>query len=391
MKMCKCIILKIKNIKYKIKNYTGVLLLFFLIVAGKSVTAQELLPNSIPSDTSHLRVIFAGDMMGHMPLVNSCMTENGNYDYLPIFENIRTYISSADIAVANLELTLAGPPYTGYPQFSSPDAVAEGLKKVGFNVLVTANNHALDRGKLGVDRTIMMLDSFHFYHTGTFKDSLDKSLHHPLYIYKNNIRLAMLNYTYGTNGFKIQPPAIINYLDTAEIRHDIESCKRNKADYIIVIFHWGIEYERNPNINQRKIAEFIRSLGADAVIGSHPHVVQTLELFGNLHNQESNFPVVFSLGNFVSNQRDRYKDGGILIELDLSKNNDTHLQSVSYLPVWVYKGVINGKISYRLIPPQKFSDLIPIYNISDKDQNAANLFFEDTSTQLNNIKVADIK
>ncbi len=369
------------------KVYILVLIAF---ISAKTVFSQDFVPKPVPIDTTHLRVIFAGDMMGHMPLVNSCLGDDGKYNYLPIFENIQSYISSADIAIANLEVPLAGLPYSGYPQFSSPDALAEGLKETGFNVLVTANNHALDRGKQGFERTISTLDSFNFYHTGTFKDSTDKQFHHPLYIEKNNIKLAILNYTYGTNGLKIQGPDIINYIDSAEIRSDIETCHKANADYIVVIFHWGIEYDRYPSIGQRKLAELIRLSGADAVIGSHPHVVQPVECFIDLHNPGGYFPVVFSLGNLVSNQRERYKDGGILFELNIAKYNETFLQSCSYIPLWVYKGSVNGKLIYRLIPQQKLDELVDKYNISEQEKYNADKFFEDTREQLNNIKTTDL-
>ncbi len=355
-----------------------------------TVYSQEYIPRTLQVDTFHLKIIFAGDMMGHIPLVTSCLDEDGKYNYCPIFENVKSYISSADIAIANLEVTLAGLPYSGYPRFSSPDELADGLQKTGFNLLVTANNHALDRGKQGFNRTISILDSLHFYHTGTFKDSTDKLLHHPLVIEKNNIKLAILNYTYGTNGLKIQSPDIINYIDSAFIRADIETCHRLNADFIIVIFHWGIEYERYPNLDQRKLAEFIRVLGADAVIGSHPHVVQPIERFTDIHNPGGYFPVVFSLGNFVSNQRERYKDGGILFEMDLAKFDHTIIRSCSYLPVWVYRGNVKGKIAYRLIPLQKLNELSEKYQLSDSDKMQANQFFEDTKEHLNNIGITDI-
>ncbi len=382
---------KLETWKQVLRARFKLILLLLVFSGGRISWSQELPSGSFPMDTTHVRIIFAGDMMGHMPLVNSCLMNDGSYNYLPIFENIVSYTSSADVAVANLELTLAGQPYSGYPQFSSPDAVAEGLKKIGFNVLVTANNHALDRGKAGVERTITVLDSMHMLHTGTFKDSSDMMLHHPLWINIKNMKLAILNYTYGTNGFVLQHPDLINYIDSVKIKHDIEYCQKEKADYIIVVFHWGIEYERYPNIIQRKLAELVRLSGADAIIGAHPHVVQSVERFGNLHNPDGYFPVVFSLGNFVSNQRERYKDGGILFEMNLTKYNTTKLQSCSYLPVWVFKGTVDGKITYRLIPKQKLDESVVRYQISDQEKNKALQFFEDTEEHLNNISMTVLK
>ena len=351
------------------------------------VHAQDSVFKPARFDTARLRIVFAGDMMGHIPLVNSCLTDDGTYNYNPIFEYVKPYFVAADFSIANLEVPLAGRPYAGYPQFSSPDAVAIGLKNNGFNVLITANNHALDRGKQGFDRTIQALDSIGFQHTGTFRSAAEKELHHPLFIEKNHIKVAILNYTYGTNGFKIQPPDIINYIDTAEIRKDILTSQQNHADFIIVTMHWGIEYDRYPSIDQRKIAEFIRGLGADAIIGAHPHVIQPIERFNNTHNPEDYFPVVFSMGNFVSNQRDRFKDGGILVELDLEKLQDTRLKDCKYLPVWVYKGIFEGRMVYRLFTPQKFAEAATFYHLSDSDKFKAQQFFDDTKLHLNNLEM----
>lgn len=354
-----------------------------------SSNAQDNLFKPVTFDTSKLRIVFAGDMMGHIPLVNSCLTSDGTYNYDPIFNYVKPYFVNVDFAIANLEVPLAGRPYAGYPQFSSPDAVAIGLKHTGFNVLITANNHALDRGKQGFERTIQALDSIGIKHTGTFRTSDEKQLNHPLYIEKNNIKVAILNYTYGTNGFKIDLPDIINYIDTAEIRRDVVTSRENHADFIIVTLHWGTEYERYPNLEQRKIAEFIRSIGADAVIGAHSHVIQTIERFSNLHNPTDLFPVVFSMGNFVSNQRERYKDGGIMVELDLEKAHNTKLKSCSYLPVWVYKGIYEGKMVYRLFTPDKYVEASTFYNLSDSNKFKAQQFFDDTKLHLNNIEMME--
>jgi poly-gamma-glutamate synthesis protein (capsule biosynthesis protein) len=362
----------------------SVITIFLLIfISGYS---QELSTRPITvSDTSRVRIVFAGDMMGHMPVIDATYNDSTkSYNYTPIFEYIRPYISSADLAVVNLEVTLAGPPFSGYPQFSSPDALANGLKDDGFNLFITANNHSLDRGKQGMERTIKVLDSLQIMHIGTFKDSVEKSKQYPLFMIKNNIILAFLNYTYGTNGLKVQYPNIVNYIDTAEIRKDIKIC-RNQADFIIVTIHWGTEYQRFPNKEQREIAEFIQKCGANAVIGSHPHVIQPMERFYNTKDSADYFPIMFSLGNFVSNQRDRYRDGGIIFELNLEKITSTKIKSCAYLPVWVYKGTFLGKTVYRLIPPDRFSDAVNTYVLDDKDKQKCIEFFNDTREHLKNM------
>ena len=259
------------------------------------------------NDTSRVSLLFAGDIMGHTEQITGARdSNNGTYNYEPTFRFVKPVIEKADIAIANLEVTLAGPPFSGYPQFSSPDALALAAKDAGFDVLIQANNHALDRGASGFKRTLRVLDSLNIPHTGTFFDSSDRRLHYPLMLEKNNIHIALLNYTYGTNGLEIAPPFIINRIDTSIISRDLLKAKQSSPDYIIVTIHWGVEYERFANVQQKKLASFILSHGANVIIGSHPHVVQPVELmFGA--DSAVNGIVVYSLGNYVSNQRAQYK------------------------------------------------------------------------------------
>jgi 2',3'-cyclic-nucleotide 2'-phosphodiesterase (5'-nucleotidase family) len=358
--------------------------ILLLLTTSVSGFTQSL--NSWTADTSRIRIIFAGDMMGHMPLVSSAYVDSSKtYNYLPIFDYVKQYVSSADLAVVNLEVTLAGPPFSGYPQFSSPDALANALKEVGFDLLITANNHSLDRGKKGVERTIKVLDSLQILHTGTFKDSIDKSKSNPIIIKKNSFTIAFLNYTYGTNGIKVQSPNIINYIDTADIRRDISN-SRKLAEFVIVTTHWGIEYERSPNNEQRRIAEFMRKCGANAIVGSHPHVIQTMQKLYNANDSSEFVPVIYSLGNFVSNQRERYRDGGIIYELCLEKTNTvTKIESYGFLPVWVYRGTLNSKAKYQLIPPSQCDVAAKALNMDDQNKQKCLEFFNDTRQHLNNM------
>ena len=245
-----------------------------MLISYSILHAEDTIP--LP-DTFSLTIVFAGDIMGHDTQIEGAWdSTTQSYNYEPVFRYISDYISDADIAIGNLEVTLGGPPYKGYPQFSSPDALAEEIKKAGFDVLVTANNHALDRGEAGFSRTLDMLDSIGFFRAGTYHDSLEQANIHPLIIEKNSIRIALLNYTYGTNGLKIDMPYIINRIDTSLISRDIDKAKMANPDLIIVFIHWGNEYEREENVTQKKLAAFILSKGVDAIIGSHPHVVQPI-------------------------------------------------------------------------------------------------------------------
>lgn len=310
------------------------------------------------ADTSRLSLLFVGDIMGHGAQIVSAYNDSTKaYDYSECFRYIKPIISKADLAFANLEVTLAGKPYKGYPQFSSPDQLAVAVKDAGFDVLVSANNHACDRRKGGIFRTIKLLDSLEITHTGSFKNLNQRNEKYPLIIEKNNIRLAILNYTYGTNGIPVPKPTIVNLLDSVIIRKDLIKAKSLQPDKIIVIVHWGIEYKNLPNTKQKKWYALFKNNGADIVIGSHPHVIQPMEW----DKENDNF-VVYSLGNFISNQRAMPKDGGLIVKLILEKiDTKTHLADASYQFSWVYRPKINGKYHFMILPAAEYETMPPFF------------------------------
>jgi len=324
-------------------------LVILLIVVSVSRAAGQ--------DTTRVSLLFAGDVMGHDSQIASAFdAKSKTYDYASCFAAIRPYVEAADIAIANLEVTLAGPPYKGYPQFSSPDALAITLKESGFDALVTANNHCVDRGKQGLGRTIATLDSFNIPHTGTFVDTVSRMNDSPLILEKNGFKIALLNYTYGTNGIPVPKGSIVNLLDTAIMRMDIQKAKDLGPDVIIVFTHWGLEYESLPAKNQKDLTEFCLSLGVHIVIGAHPHVIQPMEW-----RKKSNQFVAYSLGNFVSGQRKRYTDGGAMAYVELQKiqfkpdSSITSIDSAGYYLQWVHR------------TPDKFKDyyILPVYHMEN--------------------------
>ena len=313
-----------------------------VVASGISVKAQ---------DTTRVSLLFAGDIMGHDSQIASAFEAKSNrYDYSSCFRFVTPLIQTADVAIANLEVTLGGPPYQGYPQFSSPDALAEQLKASGFDALVTANNHCVDRGRKGLERTIARLDSLGIPHTGTFVDSASRASQTPLMIHKNGLYLALLNYTYGTNGIPVPKGSIVNHLDTALMRRDIEVAKALKPDAIIVFTHWGTEYQSLPEKRQIDLTEFCFKHGVTLVIGAHPHVVQPMEW-----RKDKNQFVAYSLGNFVSGQRKRYTDGGAMAYIELEKvqhtadSSSTRIVNAQYYLQWVYR-TVDALKDYYIIP-----------------------------------------
>lgn len=331
---------------------------------------------------STIRLMFIGDVMGHSPQIQSAYdSTTGRYDYTDVFSELNGLLRVADFAIANLEVTLAGEPYSGYPQFSSPDELVDGLMAAGVNVLVTANNHSVDRGGAGIKRTIEVLQGKGIPHTGTFLDSADKQNRNPIIIEKSGIRLALLNYTYGTNGLVVPSPYLVNMIDTVAMSMDFARAKEFGVDDIIVFIHWGNEYERFPNKYQQNLATWMQKKGVRIVIGSHPHVVQKSEL--SLTEDDYRL-VVYSLGNFVSNQRKRYCDGGIIAYLELKRTaNGVNVSGAGYIPVWVnvYTNSI-GKKKYKVLPVSVFEADAGSY-LSAASDSAFKTFINDTRELLN--------
>ena len=373
----------------------GILFIFCLLInIVHPLFAQE----DLSKDTCSISLLFIGDVMQHSSQIASAFDENSNkYNYDLCFKYIAPIIKGADIAIANLEVTFAGPPYTGYPRFSAPCALADALKKAGVNYVVTANNHSCDRNKKGIERTINVLDSIGIEHTGTFMHKSSRDTVYPLIINKNCFKIALLNYTYGTNDIPVPKPNIVNIIDTTLIGKDLQVAKDSMPDAIIVFMHWGVEYELTPDLKQKLLTEFCFKNGADLVIGSHPHVVQQMERYQYPDTSGKDVFVAYSLGNFVSNQRKRYTDGGAMVEIELkklSKNSvkakTTWINNAGYYLTWVYKKDSAGKTDFFILPVSEYrGDTTLITSKTDRDM--MDLFANDSRSLFNiyNIQVPE--
>jgi poly-gamma-glutamate synthesis protein (capsule biosynthesis protein) len=333
---------------------------------------QEETTDSVKVDS--ITLVFAGDMMSHMPQVKAAYNpQSKRHEYEHWFQFLKDTIASADFAIANLETPLGGEPYSGYPMFSAPDAFAEDLKKVGFDILVTANNHTVDKGRKGLERTLSILDSLNILHTGSFRDQQQHDSTTPLMIEAKGVKIALLSYTYGTNGIPVPKPNVVNLIDHVQMEKDIVKARSLGAQIIIPIIHWGVEYQTYEHPSQVKTAEFLASKGVDAIIGMHPHVVQPIKY---VKSNRDSIPVAYSLGNAVANMRDRYKDGGLFIQLTIKMVNDTpRITSFNDIPFWVWKGSskeVKGIHGYYVIPESKIS-ILPI-----SESKKAKVFFDDT-------------
>ena len=314
------------------------LFILFSLCFSLSLTAQE-----------KITLLFVGDLMQHQAQIEAARVGT-SYDYSSCFKHVKDEISAADLAVANLEVTLGGKPYSGYPAFSAPDEYLYAVKEAGFDVLLTANNHCLDRRKKGLERTILMLDSLHIPHVGTYVNKGKRDEGYPLLIEKNHFRIVLLNYTYGTNGIEVTPPNVVNYIDREQINKDILKARRMMPDVIIACMHWGIEYRSLPERSERDLADWMITQGVDHVIGSHPHVLQPMEVIQDKHTPAKHV-VVYSLGNFISNMSKEDTDGGAMVKLELQRIfRITRLINCEYSLVWTSRPNLSGKKGFELYP-----------------------------------------
>jgi poly-gamma-glutamate capsule biosynthesis protein CapA/YwtB (metallophosphatase superfamily) len=347
--------------------------------SNKIINPKLIIKSKSKPDTV-FTLLFGGDMMGHLQMINSAYSyPKEKYEFDHWFQFVSPYIKSCNWAIANLEVTLAGKPYTGYPQFSSPDAYAVSIKNAGFDALVNANNHSQDRGKMGLERTIRILDSIDMIHTGTFKDTTQFNKDYPLIVKVAGCKIAILNYTYGTNGLLVTHPNMVNMIDSIAMINAIFKAKSLGADLIIPIMHWGIEYQTVENENQILIAKLLAKHGANAIIGMHPHVVEPIKNIKvkSIDNDSISIPVAYSLGNFVSAQTNRYCDGGIMIRLTCKRKNDkVEITNFDYLPFWVWAlksdNISSGlRSGYYLITEKQIALL------NESEYNKASIFFRD--------------
>ncbi len=311
--------------------------------------AFRLYAQSVPNDS--LTLIFVGDIMSHGPQLRAAKQPNGQFNYDENFFYIQAYFKSADFVLANLETTLGVKPYHGYPQFSAPAALATACQRAGINVLCTANNHSCDKGRKGITKTIEILDSLNISHTGTFKNGQDKAQKNPLILKKNNRRIMVLNYTYGTNGLPVPSPAKVNIINKVKIKNDLKKARSLKPDLLLVFLHWGEQYQNHPNKRQKDLVNFLHQNGVHYIIGAHPHVIQDVT-----YNKINGNFTAFSLGNFISNQRSFPRDGSIMLELTFVPNAADKLviKNIKVHPLWVYKFKKASKWHFQILPVEQF-------------------------------------
>lgn len=335
-----------QRFSYAIIIIAGVLSVFaFSSFRAEKKRLRSAKTTRVAPTPQRVRLLFAGDAMCHTPQISSARCKDGSLDFRPAFAGVKPHFDKADIAVVNLETTISpNLRYSGYPCFSSPKQYADALDWLGADVAVLANNHCCDNGAIGIRTTIAKLDSLGIAHTGVFHNAQERERNAILRLEHNGIKLAILNYTYGTNGIPVPKGCFVNFINTTQIAKDVELASKG-SDCVIACMHWGYEYQQQPSSEQRRLAQFLHSHGVDLVIGSHPHVVQPYVATDSLIT-------VYSLGNFISNQKKPNTDGGLLAEIEIEKGADGVCKySLHVIPVWVkYPG-------HRLVSSEHDTDV----------------------------------
>ncbi|MEG4989141.1 CapA family protein [Microcoleus sp. BR0-C5] len=316
-------------------------------------------PAQPKSEIKEAKLIAVGDIMMHSTQTRSGYdAKKQTYNFDNFFTPVKSILSTGDWVIGNLETPLAGSDaggYTGYPLFNAPAQLADAAKKAGFNILTTANNHALDRGEKGVIRTIANLSDRKIASTGTATSTAEAS--RTLISTKNNISLAKLAYTYGTNGIPIPKGKdyLVSLIDEKKIVKDIAKARKQGADIIAISLHFGNEYQRQPNTQQKQLVENLLKAGADIILGSHPHVVQPYKIFNfpGKNGKTRKAVAIYSMGNFISGQNKKYTDLGVILQVNIRKKfpeKTTEITDVKTHPTWVHRYTLNNKTNYRVLP-----------------------------------------
>lgn len=354
-------------------------------------------------------VVNTGDIILHSTVLDGAKTDDGNYDFSAFFKETESYFKSADLATANLEVTLGGTEsgaFSGYPAFNSPDSLLDVIKNSGLGFLTTANNHCYDTGLFGLKRTAAQLKTKNIDFIGTKETDAD-----PIYTVKNvnGIKIGMTAYTFentsdagqkSINGniVKAEAVGLINSFNYdrinefyAEAQSVVESMKNDGADAVVFYMHWGEEYQLSNNTWQKSIAQKLCNMGVDVIVGGHPHVVQPIEL---IHSEDSQNTAVciYSMGNAVSNQRKElmnpecttgHTEDGMLFYYTFEKyaSGDVALTGVDIIPTWVNKYRGGSGYQYTIYPLESAS-MAESYGFDAATLSLAKASFERTKQQL---------
>ena len=350
---------------------------------SSSTDGTEVPTEEAPQLVSTATVLSTGDILMHGKVINSGKQDDGSYNFDSIFQYVKSYSQAADFSVANLETTLCGTDngyaYAGNPKFNCPDAIVDGLKGAGFDMLLTANNHADDTSLVGYKRTLNVVREKGLDTLGTYLSADEQKW---TIEEVNGIKIGMVCYTYS-DGFSQNGYPLLNYNEVGEngilnyftydklpefytqLQGYLDEMKAAGAEATVVYLHWGEEYKwktgEGPNANQTAMAQKLCDMGVDVIVGGHPHVVQPVDLLQSGTDAEHKTIVLYSMGNAVSNQRKEemqqseptgHTEDGVLFCVTFAKYSDGSVcvDSAELIPTWVNMHANSGSTEYNILP-----------------------------------------
>ncbi len=335
----------------------------------------------------NFNLVATGDILCHnTQYFDAYDSSTGTYDFNYVFDDVVKYIEPADIAISSLETSFAGSDvgYSNYPRFNSPDSLITAIKNIGVDVISTAGNHCLDYGFSGLSRTIDVLDSNGLSHLGTYKSQEEQSK--ILYKDIDGVKIAFLNYTYGTNGIPVPSGKdfCVNLIDKDLMSYQINLAKDENADVIIACMHWGTEYSTVQNSEQEELADFLFKSGVDIIIGNHPHVAEPMEK-RSVTLEDGTVKdcfVIYALGNFTADQNYANTRSSVILNLDLTFEDDVlNINSATYTPIYIYE---SPNVRYHKFKLIDMEDAILKYE-SSKDTSIGQSLYNTLKSELKNI------
>ena len=356
---------------------------FILLMFSSAISCAE----------TRARFLFIGDIMVHDQQLNAAKTGD-TYDFSPSFSRIKPLFKDAFL-VGNLETVLAGTispsgkklKYAGFPFFNTPDVFTENLSNdLGVDLLTLANNHIFDRGTAGARRTVRVLKSADIPCIGLGLDEIPSN--DAIVLTNNGIRAAFINHSYGSNERPKSRDVHLNVIASRDIHESMTRAKALSPDVIIALFHWGNEYHFSPNVHQKRAAEWAFSDGASLIVGTHPHVLQPVEVRVSSNDVKA---AAWSLGNFVSFQRTLPRERSIILAVEFVKDDEgrTRLAKVSAVPTYVIAPGRNRTIVTYAGSEKSVIDELDFEGLSKKQVNSLRAIGRNVLEFLGAQKVSD--
>jgi poly-gamma-glutamate synthesis protein (capsule biosynthesis protein) len=355
----------------------GLLIFFIFLISCDSRTVTpdeaEIIYEEIEEKPQryNLTLVAAGDNLFHETIINA-HKQNG-YDFAPIYTEVKNIIKNADLAFINQENVMAGESlgYSGYPTFNTPQSLAGTIADTGFDIVNIANNHTMDMGRAGLHATLDLLDGI----DGITVIGARKTGESHKIITKNNITLGFLSYTYGLNGFALPAgePNLVSLINRNKMTQEI-SVLRPLCDFLVVSLHWGEEYQMEAGKEQISLAEFLAEQNVDLIIGHHPHVLQPVTSINRPDGKKT--LCFYSLGNFVSNQREKERIlGGIMLATFTKEGDSFYISNSGLIPVVCH--FEQGYVNTRVYPLYSYTqELLEKHNLRRIDSNMDYDFFK---------------